>query len=153
MYLRFKFRVISLPPAPLKENSNTHICLFICSLWLAISGMCHLPLPPLCVSSVSAAFPVSRLVVMTTVTKASGGYRRKETWTTDLDATIFNSSAQHTTKAKCRGNKDSFLGGKYVEMKTKTCCQILLLHCPQLFMWQTIHHNNCSWYFSLLMFQ
>lgn len=153
MYLRFKFRVISLPPALLKENSHTHLLPFICSLWLAISGMCHLPLPPFVYHLSPLPFPVSPLVVMTTVTKVSGGYRRKETWTTDLDATIFNSSAQHNTKAKCRGNKDSFLVGKYVEMKTKTCCQILLLHRPQLFMCQTIHHNNRRWYFSLLMFQ
>lgn len=37
---------------------------------------------------------------MTTVTKESGGYRRKETRTTDLDAMIFNSSAQWHTKVQ-----------------------------------------------------
>lgn len=48
------------------------------------------------VSPSSASFCVSShflCVVRATVTKESRGDRRKETWTADLDATIFNSSA------------------------------------------------------------
>lgn len=41
---------------------------------------------------------------MTTVTKESGGYRRKETRTTDLDAVIFNSSVQWHTKVQCNAD-------------------------------------------------
>lgn len=57
MYLRFKFRVISLPPAPLKENSNTHICLSVhwdsplavCATFLCPPFVYHLsPLHFLC---------------------------------------------------------------------------------------------------------
>lgn len=67
------------------------------------SSVCF-TLLPLCASSHSL------LVVRATVTKESGGSRRKETRATDFDATIFNSSARRGS-VSCRWS-ESGLGLK-----------------------------------------
>lgn len=71
----------------MKNTLHTHLCQCASFVWSAIIGMCCFPLASLCVS------PRFLCVVTATVTRESGGYRRKETRATDLDAIIFNSLA------------------------------------------------------------
>lgn len=66
----------------------------------AIIGMCQPSFASLlCIIPSALSFPVSWLVVMTTVTKERRGHRRKETRTSDRDAMIFNSSARFLCNA------------------------------------------------------
>lgn len=105
--------------------AHTHTCVPVTEPSLVCVTFLYSPfVSPLLSALLLSSPPVSCVswpVVMATVAMARGGYRRKETRTTDLDAVIFNSSAQrqwHTPRVQC--DADGASGGTWTFLHKET---------------------------------